>query len=1022
MTKIIIQITIVLLGVLMLFSACRTDDWSDWTNGNVPEGYVSIRFGAEISDVSEVITRSVDPDGAGVNNMTLFCFDDYGLFITTVTAKLTSESMLKGSFTAIVPENTKTIHFLANQNMASFAEDDFRNKSEAEVMAVLEGSSGMMIYWARYACGEGSITDLKSITMVRNQAWVSIMNPTDNGFLEVTGFAAYNTNAFGTVAPYNPKESEGEERGFVWPGSEPFVTMPLNTDKLSDVNEVQTGEDIYIFESENQLDDPVSIIIRGHAPGKSEELYYRVMLVDENGEQILIRRNHHYMLNIKGELSFGQSTFEEAVKAAATNNVWISIADNVTSVEDNDYILSVDKTDVVILGSDSERKRYELLYSIEGKAETVTDEDKAEISWLEGNSVAAHEFEHEFNESTDNKWQGKITVILNPMNGNEKLEGTLLVKKGRLQRKIKVITVKTQQFTPAWAATQIYGSQTNQHSHATVMFTIPETCPAELFPMRVLLSVVDLDVRAESGMYLPLVREGEEGYGTYQPDWKYKYVYTANAPGVQRVYFENVLEEEQGDSRPITIEADFFETLTKQFTFANSSDDTYHVISVDGLNKYTGGTPDDEFADDETILYRLVPQKRNAFVQFDLLTEVIKFKEVGNEIKEERTPENAGEKDEFLLYSSNLDHIPDEDDKPDGVDKFDCQFYPIDEKDYGSGGRVFMFKPREPNNPSQGNTGHYSIYMRTNRAKSAEVVRIASNQVESASGLPENGGAKYEGQTYRSATFELANYNPFRFSAQINGEGTSTSDDAAEVVTPLSWSYVPSQPVNIEFDITSFAGSDGKSVDPFGTSFDIYIDAPMLEIDEARLGNLVTKLKADPNVSGRFIYTVDADREEERKYGTGTALKKDDTDVTNPIDQSGERKSLPFRTKDIVSAGNIVISSQEEEVVFFKKTFNVTNQSITGTIKYTDGEGQPEDVPAGSFVVFERQLNGSRIGSMTVTNAGNYELRLRKEYEFNWNTDKVELSYTDNKFVYSCTVNSLAELFSNRDIVLTRAN
>ena len=33
-------------------------------------------------------------------------------------------------------------------------------------------------------------------------------------------------------------------------------------------------------------------------------------------------------------------------------------------------------------------------------------------------------------------------------------------------------------------------------------------------------------MRHESGMVLPLVREGEEGYGTEMPEWKYKYVYT----------------------------------------------------------------------------------------------------------------------------------------------------------------------------------------------------------------------------------------------------------------------------------------------------------------------------------------------------------------------------------------------------------------------------------------------------------------------------------------------------------------
>lgn len=45
----------------------------------------------------------------------------------------------------------------------------------------------------------------------------------------------------------------------------------------------------------------------------------------------------------------------------------------------------------------------------------------------------------------------------------------------------------------------------------------------------------------------------------------------------------------------------------------------------------------------------------------------------------------------------------------------------------------------------------------------------------------------------------------------------------------------------------------------------------MLKIDENRLAaNKLngTKLKADPAVPGRFIYTVEADREAERNYGT----------------------------------------------------------------------------------------------------------------------------------------------------------
>lgn len=88
------------------------------------EGYVALRFSADIPAMKKVATRAVDPDGGGVQDMTLFCFDSYGLFITTVTAKnIKQSSVSTGSFQAEVPENTRTVHFVANQVMTEFQQD-----------------------------------------------------------------------------------------------------------------------------------------------------------------------------------------------------------------------------------------------------------------------------------------------------------------------------------------------------------------------------------------------------------------------------------------------------------------------------------------------------------------------------------------------------------------------------------------------------------------------------------------------------------------------------------------------------------------------------------------------------------------------------------------------------------------------------------------------------------------------------------------------------------------------------------
>lgn len=1011
MKKRIIYTVVILIGMLATLGACRQDEWRDESLPTAKEGYLALRFSAEIPDMQEVVTRAVDPDGGGVQNMTLFCFDSYGLFISTATATIQSTDLLNGTFDAQVPDNTRTIHFLANQNMSEFKEDDFRGKSEAEVMSVLEGSSGRMIYWARFACDGGDEADIKTqitakgnkIEMIRNQAQVSIADWETASFI-VTGFTVVNSNAFGTVAPYHPDKGYD----FVWPDEADFVTLPLNDAKMSDITDVSTSKSEYIFECKNTSDDPVSVIIRGHLPGETEanDLYYRALLLDNKGEQLLIKRNFHYILNIKGVLSYGQETFEAATTAPATNNVWISISDEVKSVEDNEYILTVDKTSY-ILDEEYAGNTYTLTYSLKGKnGRTVTEADEPTISWLDGNRVAGPSIGHSFT-VTNGTGEGEIRISLLLLGNNEKLEGTLLVKKGKLQRKIKVITIKEQSFSPAWVGTQVWGeiddnNPTENRAHVTLMFTIPETCPEELFPLRVLVSTNELDVRSAAGIALPIINDGDEGYG--EPNGiGYKYVYIADAPGVQRIYFENILNHDNGEKEKVVIEAEHFETITKTFTYSENQ----RSITVDGLEEYNATDPSEEnFPDDEVIYYRLVPQKRYANVQFDML-----MKDLADD-----SPINATDDDEFLLYSQHLDYYKDGEENQAGVTAFDCTFHEVDESNWGNVGRMLVFKPRQPQNPTAG-TGRYSIYMKTNRAVSAEVVRISSNQQGSPSAWPGNSGT-YAGNSYRSVTFELANYNPFRFAARVNNEGTDTSGAEEEVTTPLAWTYAPEQEVNIALDVTSFAGTDGKSADPFGEAFEIYIDAPMLEIDQARLTECKlnsSKLKADPNVEGRFIYTVEADRETERTFGTGSAMK---TDNTSGVDQTGERKTLPFKSSSIVSAGDIVISSNKEKVVFFDKTFKVSNTPISGTLKYGTNK---QNVPRSAFVSFERTRNNSRIGSVTVTADGQYELRLRKEYTFNWYTDEVEFHYEIDGKVYHKIYPNLAELFASPDVVLELA-
>ncbi len=1010
------RISYIMAAMVAMFSvACHHDMDIVPTQGDttsVPEGWVEVEFTANTPVMTEVVVRGADPDGIDVQNLILFCFNDYGLYITHVPATLNpavETPSLSGTYKAIIPEDTRIIHFVGNQNPDLLDSSMFVNRTEDEIQDDMVGASGMIIYWSRFVFenGAGSFQQQlananagEGIKLIRNQAMISVANP-ENSYVDITGFVVVNTYAFGTTAPYHPERrfpvvNNAEAGDFVWPGDD-FVTLPQNRAKMSDISDVYTKTEEYVFEHENSMHDPISIILRGKPAGSSEELYYRAMIMDSEGEQMMIRRNHHYKLNITGNLTYGSKSFDEALSSPATNNVWVAVEDWVNEVSFGDITLAVEQTNVV-LGEEEAGTALQLRYTVTNSAGNATAEDMADVSWMEGNTVASHTFNHSYTLS-GNTLTGTITLQLLELGDEPMLEGKLIVKKGRLTRYITVTLIKTQKFTPVWAATQIYGGEVGEL--ATLKFTVPDNFP--LFPFKVYVSVNSLDARTQTtGRSLPVVREGDDDYFGVDNGLGYKYVYTVTEPGTQRIYFHSVLTHAEGGSDDIMLEAEFFETVTKTFQYVSHQ----NSIGVDGLSeeRASGVT-------DEPIYYKLVPRKINAPVRLD-----ITLNDADGRI-------NAGADDEFFIYGRTLDSLYNQADRdmfnlPDNWE-WDCRFYTIDDSYWqqSTNGRMLMFKPTNINKTGE-DVGKYSIFLKTNAAKSDDMIRIASNQPESYSALPGQSDVRYAGNTYRSFIFELATYRPFRFAAQvaINGEepvGTwNTTPETVQTPDPideLTWTYLPNQKVDISLEVTSFEGSDGQSADPFGTAFEIYIDAPMLTIDESRLtADMAAKLKPHATIPGRFVYTVDASRDEERKTGNGQSVKF--ADNTAGVSQQGERKTLPFVTNDITSAGEIVITSQTEVVEFFEKRFKITNSLIEGTIKYLDG-GVEHDIMSNEFVSFAVKKSGVRIGSMNIVADGRFTLNLRAEYDFSWDSDEILLSYIKEGKVYELTVSSLDALY-----------
>lgn len=1048
--------------IIALLVSCRHDMINEVPDIVVPEGYTRIEFSANISDLESVDTRAVDPDGLDLNNMTLFCFNEYGLYISSEVAELEAQSIDSGTFSAIIPNNTHIIHFLANHSEGLYDDSNFPGQTESMVVANMEGGSGMLVYWSRFqkkAKSDKSISEqiadlqyevngvqYNGVKLIRNQAKVTIADWETDKFV-VTGYRTVNISAFGTVAPHHP------ERHFDivddWESTEPFVTLPNNQALLSDITEINTTPENYIFESINSGDRLVSVIIRGHRPGETEaqDKYYRVVMQKEDGSNFMIRRNHHYKINITGMLSFGQNSFEEALSGAASNNAWISIDEWVNEISDGTETLWVEQT-AYVLSSDlyaGTNWTFPYKYTKKGRG----DQEAPTVTWID-NNVAYDNITNNYNTSTGD---GEVTLHLYPMyEGNEQQVGSLLIKKGKLQRKITVYVIRTQQFTPSWISSQVFGVA---NEYVTVVFTVPDTCPEALYPFTVLVSVNHLDVRSASGQRLPVYIKGEEGY--FGADWEginYKYAYTVTGPGKHRLHMKSILQHEEDEIEEVHLEAPFFATITKSamFTAANKA---HRRVMVDNLLTYSA-----QYADDQPLYYMLVPQKRAQPITFTLMLQ--ERQTDGSYTALNHAPEQNSEEwhkngsDEFLIYtkvfSDYRTYYNNHEDTYKEIQNlaWEGDVIPIHEDLWSTNGRVVAFRTHDFKTPPSTadryglqEDGTYNIYFLTNSANNRDVVRIASNNTKSPNAYPNNrtgndpdyGSKPYAGNEYRSIIFDVAHYRPYRFAAQVrvadaDGSneqlipatnellGNKTHQDTPEHEDEVMLKYKPGQRVDILFDITSFEGSDGCSVHPFGENFgdpfEVYIDAPMLEIDydrypekwRAQKGLLgVDKLRPHPTIEGRYIYTVDRHRIHEREFG-GEGLTVANVDnakvaygkfgqkeTVTVIDQTGERKLLPFKKSSITAGGDITITTDKSAIVYWDKTFKVETSHIMGKIYYEDAQGQ-HPVPRNAFVAFVRLRTGARIGVATIYQDGMFELNLREEYKYTWTDDPIDFYYT----------------------------
>lgn len=588
----------ILFGLFMVTSCVDDIEQNHVSSSDV----VKLNFCTVIPDAIEVNTRSVDPDGWGIQNLWAFCFDASGNYIgrslATVQGNVTDPAR---QFSVEVSNQTCTIHLLGNQYLDDFQDAQYIGVHENTVMTGLVSTSNKITYWGRVTAGSNEALQTafanaiqsSPIPMYRNQAWISYQFE-DEFKNNIAGYAICNVYANGTSVPFNSATQQ-----FDWSTSEPFITTPATRLKATDPEDVDTEANKYIFETPNTGEDEIYLIFKDNG-GK----YYKVSVCDENKNPLPIYRNYHYIINFTGqpEERYGADSFEAAKQLAPLNNTWVAIDASIPSIG-NEQIgtLAVENTSVIYTEGGEKTLKYTY------KAGSSSSDQKPEVTWVSNDGVAAETFDNNYSNG-----EGSITIHVNPAKEGEVLRGELQIKVGALVRYIKVYSIVTYTFLPTWCTTGVYNGDSEQD--VAFVFTIPDTYPEELLPVRCLITAPLL--HSNGAVPLSVIMAGDEGFGAEQDESDnridYKYVYEAEKTGTHRIYFHTNYADQTVEKGSIMLEAENFTTSTTEFTFSEILGEQLKIVNAQTYAGESTGAVEDE------VYYLMASRKKGERISFQL--------------------------------------------------------------------------------------------------------------------------------------------------------------------------------------------------------------------------------------------------------------------------------------------------------------------------------------------------------------------------------------------------------------------
>ena len=536
----------IMAALLTMLTACSDSMVDNGVPSKNEIGTYQAHFTISVPNYSKVESRVANFATEGIasaNDMKLLCFDKDGYFLG-LAKNLAIESVAtneikndggsdKKNISATIPTGTARIHIMANataENTVTTGNQpiDF-NKSaewigrhENNLMTSFDNRNNnqqhdKMVYWGYVKKNTPEeMTDFLTkdevannvIHLLRNRAKIEVNWEDPN--IQNIRYALGNVMQHGTVAPFNREQTKltfpetnmltdaaawKAECTYITPSLDP-TRWPSEGEKFSVGNEEMWPNSSnlpmqYTFEQENSLEKPLKVIMEvTYKDGVTK--WFQVLLQNE-GVQIPVKRNHLYRINIKrlGK-NLGYTNSSMAYDGTPANNPWITVEDIIQEISDGTYTMNIVNGTYQMLTQESANSEQTIDFEYKGEAtQTAADFD---VSWTENKNFTKLDGGKlpvptvQYDAATG---KGTITYKIGDISAGECKTATikLVDKKHGLTRNIHLYSISNVDFK--FPSTITMGKAVT--SEAKLTFTIPSYYPKELLPIEIEIASNDVN-------------------------------------------------------------------------------------------------------------------------------------------------------------------------------------------------------------------------------------------------------------------------------------------------------------------------------------------------------------------------------------------------------------------------------------------------------------------------------------------------------------------------------------------------